>query len=81
MALPAPCTPDQLAKMSAEDLWLYFHQNARYIQDAPALRARYAIRFGSQTLSSDDTLELRTKFESAVKNHRRRRSKSHDRSR
>ncbi len=72
MALPASLSPAQLAKLDHKQRFAYFCENARYT-DSPEERYQYAIRFGSKTLWSNDTADLRSQFDYACLKERRRR--------
>lgn len=65
MALPMGKTPDELRVLNDDELFDYFTDFARYIEDAPQLK--YGIRFGSRTLVSADTHELWDKFRNKVR--------------
>jgi hypothetical protein len=52
--------------MDAERRTAYFEKYAGYFPENP--RLRYAIRVGSKTLFSNDTLELRLKFDHFLDN-------------
>lgn len=67
MSLPATKTPEELQRLSKDELFAYFEDHARFIADTPLAKNRYAIRFGSKTLCDGDTYDLRKKFERAVK--------------
>ena len=62
----------EVAAMNAKQREAYFFEFAGYFEDAPLLP--YAIRVGSKTLVSNDTMDLRWKFEKYVRNLRRRKS-------
>jgi hypothetical protein len=70
MALPA-LSASEVVAMSASECFEYFAAYSRYVADAPD--KRYAIRVGSVTLASNDTLELRVEFENYVRRLRRKR--------
>lgn len=63
MAIPAKSLEEVLL-MNEPGRTEYFEQYARYIPDAP--RQCYAIRVGSKTIQSDDTWDLRKKFDRHV---------------
>jgi hypothetical protein len=72
MAMPGLPIEDVI-RLKTRDLFEYFCDNARYLPAAPAGRGySYAIRLGSKTLFSDDTYDLRLKFNRAVGVARRR---------
>jgi hypothetical protein len=60
MALPSKPL-EEVATMRPKQRTAYFEEFARFIEDAP--RLKYAIRVGSQTIFSDDTMDLRKKFD------------------
>jgi len=67
VSLPATKTPEELQRLSKDELFAYFEDHARFVDGAPNRKNRYAIRFGSKTLRDGDTYDLRKKFERAVK--------------
>lgn len=70
MALP--CLPiAHVCSLPKEELQEYFNKYARYLADSPPGYS-YAIRFGSETIFSDDTYELRNKFVRLVGRNRRK---------
>ena len=71
MALPA-IESNKIAAMPQNELFTYFCDNARHIEDAPAKGPHYAIRFGSRSYFNEDTAELWWAFKHAVELHRRR---------
>lgn len=66
MALPMSKTHAELKLLDKESLFEYFCDNARFDPTSPPSSC-YAIRVGSKTLFSDDTANLRDKFEKLVK--------------
>jgi hypothetical protein len=58
-------TRPALEKLDAPALFDYFCDNARFMRDAPA--KPYFIRLGSRCLFSADTMDLRIRFESWVR--------------
>lgn len=60
MAIPS-LPVEQVRAMNAKQRTEYFEEYARYFSDSSA--APYAIRIGSKTLFSDDTYDLRKKFD------------------
>ena len=65
-----PNVLDDILVMDKGQLEEYFMEFARFVDDAPA--HPYAIRVGSKTLFSDDTMELRREFEAHVRKLKRR---------
>jgi hypothetical protein len=63
MAIPA-LSLDEVRTMTPEQLTGYFEKYARYFEDSP--NKPYAIRIGSKTLLSDDTMDLRQQFDRLV---------------
>jgi hypothetical protein len=69
MALPAQDIKTVI-RMSEPDRERYFMDYARYIETASKLK--YAIRIGSKTLRSDDTMDLRNRFERVIARMKRK---------
>jgi hypothetical protein len=70
MAIPA-LSLDQVLAM---DVSAYFEQYARYFADSP--NAPYAIRIGSKTLFSNDTMDLRQKLTRLLAAEKRKRTRA-----
>lgn len=75
MALPCLPTEDILI-LDRKRRFEYFCEFSRYIEDAPQMRGhQYAIRVGSKTFYSDDTRDLRDKFDRHIAVLKRRASR------
>ena len=61
---PQPRSCEELHEMSDAELLEYFMENSRYRAESPE---PYSIRFGSRSLFSTDTADLREKFFRAVR--------------
>ena len=62
---------DTILEMNHVERERYFMEYARYRPDAP--RLKYAIRIGSRALYSEDTYDLRMRFEGMIRKMRRAR--------
>lgn len=60
----------EILAMDSRQLTAYFEEYARYYEDAP--QRPYAIRVGSETLFSDDTMDLKTQLVKLVRKLKRR---------
>lgn len=69
MAIPAQPL-NEILVMNAKQREEYFMKFAQFMPDAP--QKPYVIRFGSTTLFSEDTMELRQAFEAEIKRLRRK---------
>jgi hypothetical protein len=65
MALPA-LDLETVRKMDKAGRTGYFENYARYSEDSPCC-LHYAIRVGSKTLFSEDTADLRQKFDKLLR--------------
>lgn len=59
MAIPA-LSLDEVMKLNIAGRACYFDEYARYFEDSPEIP--YAIRVGSKTFHSNDTLDLKMQF-------------------
>lgn len=62
---------DVIVRMTFEERFKYFSDNARYNPEAPPRGPHYHIRVGDRTLYADDTGRIHEQFENYVKNLRR----------
>ena len=69
MALPAQ-TFAQVKAMSPSGRTSYFQTYGRYFPDSP--NKPYAIRVGSKTFFSNDTMDLRKQFDKGMRYHKER---------
>jgi len=69
MALPAKPI-EEIVTMNAAERTEYFEEYARFFEDAP--QKPYAIRIGSRTLFSADTMDLKIQFTALVRKLKRK---------